>query len=100
MLIECFHLQNETFVNGVQNTIQKITGGLIRFVGNSHVYQAHKSNCFITARAIGAHKRLFNEQTCLFWNFLEIKISGAVNPNTPHSSPVCSMINVIIHVCP
>ena len=37
-----------------------ISWGLIKLVGNSHVYQAPKSNCFIAARAIGAHKALFN----------------------------------------
>ena len=25
--------------------------------------------------------------------FLVIKVSGAVNPNTPHSPPVCTMFN-------
>ena len=55
-------------------------GGLIRFVGNSHVYQAPKSNCFISVRAIGAHKALLNVQIYLLWNFLEIKMIGAVNP--------------------
>ena len=35
-------------------------GVLKGFQGNSRVYQARKSNCFITARAIGAHKALFN----------------------------------------
>ena len=61
VLIECFHLQNETLLSGVQNMSQKIIkqGGHIRFVGNSHIYQASKSNCFIAARAIGAHKALF-----------------------------------------
>ena len=37
-----------------------ISWGLIKLVGNSHVYQAPRSNCFIAARAIGAHKVLFN----------------------------------------
>ena len=27
--------------------------------------------------------------------FLEIKMSGAVNPNTPRSPPVCTMFNEI-----
>ena len=56
--MECVHLQKET-VNGVQDMSQ-LTEGLIRFVGNSHVYQTPKSNCFIAARANGAHKALFN----------------------------------------
>ena len=37
-----------------------INWGLIKLVGNSHVYQAPKSNGFIAARAIGAYKVLFN----------------------------------------
>ena len=28
-------------------------------------------------------------------NFLEIKMNGAVNPNTPYSPPVCSIVNEI-----
>ena len=39
---------------------KKLIGGLKRFVGNFHVYQTSKNNCFIAARAIGAHKALFN----------------------------------------
>ena len=69
--------------------------GLIRFVSNSHVYQAPKSNCFIAAHITGANKELFSVYIYLFWNFLEIKMSGAVNPNTPHSPPACSMFNEI-----
>ena len=34
-------------------------GILITFAGNPHVYQAPESNCFIAARAIGAHEALF-----------------------------------------
>ena len=56
-----FHLENKTLVNGVRDmSRKKLTGGVIRFVGNSYVYQAPKSNCFIAARAIGAHRGLFN----------------------------------------
>ena len=96
VLIESFHLQNETLVNDVKNMNQKkLTGGLIRFVGNSHVYQAPKSNCFIAGRAIASHKTLFNVQIYFLWNFLETEMSGAVNPNTPHSPPVCIMFNEI-----
>ena len=69
--------------------------GLIRFVSNSHVYQAPKSNCFIAAHITGANKELFSVYIYLFWNFLEIKMSGAVNPNTPHSPPAFSMFNEI-----
>ena len=29
----------------------------------------------------------------LLWNVFEIKISGAVKRNTPHSPLVCSMLN-------
>ena len=61
MLIECFHLKSEILVNAFQDLSQKnITGGLMTFVGNSHVYQAPKSTCFIATRAIRAHKSLFN----------------------------------------
>ena len=62
MLIECFHLQNEILVNGVQNINQIviIREILIRFVGNRHVYLALDGNCFIAALAIWAHEVLFN----------------------------------------
>ena len=62
VLIECFHLQNDTLVNGVQDMSQKIINWgvvLIRFVGNPHFYQAPKSSSFIAARAIRAHEALF-----------------------------------------
>ena len=39
---------------------KQLIGGLIKFAGNFHVYQAPKSIYFIGARAIGAHKSLFN----------------------------------------
>ena len=68
-------------------------GGLVRFVGNSYVYQAPKGNCFVATRAIGAHKALFSVEICLLWDFLEIKMTGAVYPKTPHSPLVCSMFN-------
>ena len=62
LLIECFHLENETLVNEVQNMRQNVInrGVLIRFVGNPQVYQAPEINCFIAARAVSAHKVLFN----------------------------------------
>ena len=62
VLIECFHLENETLVNGVQNMSQNVINRwvLIRFAGNPHVYQAPARNCFIAARAIWAHEVLFN----------------------------------------
>ena len=61
LLIECFHLENETLVNGVQNVRQNVInrGVLIGFVGNPLVYQAPEINCFIAARAVSAHKVLF-----------------------------------------
>ena len=60
LLIECFHLQNETLVNGVQDMSKKrLTGRLIRFVGSIHLYQAPESY-FIAAHGIGAHEVLFN----------------------------------------
>ena len=61
VLIECFHLEKETLVNGVQDMSQKIInwGVLIRFVGNPHVYQTPKSNYFIATPAIGALETLF-----------------------------------------
>ena len=37
-----------------------LIGDLKRFVGNFHVYQTSKNNCFIAAHAIGTHKALFN----------------------------------------
>ena len=70
--------------------------GLIGFAGNSHVYHAPKSNCFIAARAIGAYKALFNVSIYLLENFFEIKMSGAVIPNTPHSPSVCTVFNEIV----
>ena len=39
---------------------KELTGGLIRFAGNFYVHQTPKSNSLIAARAIGAHKALFN----------------------------------------
>ena len=35
-------------------------GGLIRFAGNPHVYQAPDNKCFIAAHAIGEHEALLN----------------------------------------
>ena len=62
VFIECFHLQNETLVNGVQDMREKIINReiLIWFVDNPHVYQAPERSCFIAARATGAHEALFN----------------------------------------
>ena len=54
----------------------KHMGGFIRFLGDFHVYQAPKSNCFVASRAIGAQNALFN-----------------VNSNTSHIPHVCSMFN-------
>ena len=91
-----FHLENKTLVNGVRDmSRKKLTGGVIRFVGNSHVYQAPKSNCFIAARAIGAHRGLFNVQTNLFWTFLEIKMIGTANPQYSRQSTFMYMFKVI-----
>ena len=53
-----------------QNVINQ--GVLIRFVGNSHAYQAPESNCFIAARAISASKVLLNVKIYLLPNFLKI----------------------------
>ena len=74
MSIECFHLQNETLVNGVQDMSQKIIyrGYLIRFVGNAHVYQALESSCFISASATGTQKAQFNLLIYLLRNIFEI----------------------------
>ena len=62
VLIVCFHLQNETLVNGVQDMRQKIInrGVLISFVGNRSVLQGPESTCFIVAPALGAHEAMFN----------------------------------------
>ena len=62
VLIECFDMQNESLVNRVQDMTQRIInrGVLIRFLGNSHIYQTPETNCFIAARATGAHEVLFN----------------------------------------
>ena len=54
----------------------KHKGGFITFLGDFHVYQAPKSNCFVASCAIGAHNALFN-----------------VNSNTSHIPHVCSMFN-------
>ena len=68
---------------------------LLRFVGNPHVYQAPESGCFIAARAIGAHEALFHFiyifTSEFFSDYFMQNDSGAVNRNTPHSPPVCSM---------
>ena len=54
VLIECFHLQNETLVNGFQDISEKT-----RFAGNHHVYQAPESSSFSAACAFEAHEALF-----------------------------------------
>ena len=57
MLIQCFHLQNETLVNGVQDRSQKIINHGSYKVGRQvSCLSIPKSNCFIAARAIGAQK--------------------------------------------
>ena len=43
-------------------------GGLIKFVGNSCVYQAPESNCFIAGCATGVHKTLFSPPVCSMFN--------------------------------
>ena len=53
VLTGCFYLQNETLVNGVRDVSN---GNISKFVGNPHIYQAPKNNCFIAASASGAHK--------------------------------------------
>ena len=62
-----------------------------RFGDNSHVYHAPKSNCFIAARGAAKlqHTKHCSMYIYLLQNFLAIKMSGAVKPNTPHSPPVC-----------
>ena len=58
VLIRCFHLQNETLVNGVQDMRQKVINReiLIRFRGleyfskyaeNPHIYQAPECNLLL-----------------------------------------------------
>lgn len=71
MLIECFHLQNDTLVNGVQDMRQKVINRIVlikfwsldyfsKYADNPHIYQALESTCFITARASEAFEALFN----------------------------------------
>ena len=71
ILIECFHLQNERLVSGVQDMRHKIInrGVLVRFVGNVHVCQVPKSSFFIAACTIGAYQALFNKYIyfSIFW---------------------------------
>ena len=49
---------------------------------------------------LGHTKHCSMNKHIYFGIFLNIKIRGTVSPNTPHSPPVCSMINEIIHVFP
>ena len=51
-------------MNGVQDMSQNIINQvvLIKFVGNTHVYQEPGSSFLIAVRAIGAHKPLFTVQ--------------------------------------
>ena len=71
VLIVCFHFQNKTSVNGVQDMCQTVINRevLIRFAGrefflkyvsNPHIYPVPKSNSFIAVPAIGAQEAMIN----------------------------------------
>ena len=71
VLIVCFHFQNKTSVNGVQDMCQTVINRevLIKFAGreffltcvsNPHINPVPKSNSFIAVPAIGAQEAIFN----------------------------------------
>ena len=77
MLIECFQLQTETYVNGIQNMKQNETnwGGergeeVIRFVDNSHVYQSPKNNYLLLVVQFG-HTKYRSIYKYIYFNFFE-----------------------------
>ena len=76
MLIECFQLQTETYVNGIQNMKQNETnwerGGeeVIRFVDNSHVYQSPKNNYLLLLVQFG-HAKYRSIYKYIYFNFFE-----------------------------
>ena len=76
MLIECFHLQNETYMNGIQNMRQNVInrgekgGEVIRFVGNFHVYQAPENNYLLLLVQFG-HTEYCSICKCIYFNFFE-----------------------------
>ena len=74
MLIECFHWQNETLVNEIQDMSRKIInrGGLNKVCRQPSCLSHPKVVAARAAHAIGAHEALFNFLTCLLLNFLEV----------------------------
>ena len=76
---------------------------LIRFAGNHHVYQAPESRCFSSCCSCNWSTRstvqFLNIFTSEFFRDYWCKSgavdSGAVNRNTPHRPPVCSMFNEV-----
>ena len=101
MLIECFHLQNET-VNGVKDMSQKIINKLsykvcrqLPCLSCTQKWLFYCCSChWGTQSTIQCINKFTSE-------FLRI---GAVNPNTPDSAPVCTMFSEIaryfLHVFP
>ena len=77
VLIECFQLQTETYVNVIQNMKQNETNWrgergeeVIRFVDNSHVYQSPKNNCLLLLVQFG-HTKYRSIYKYIYFNFFE-----------------------------
>ena len=99
VLIECLHFQTETLVNGVQNMSPKIINQGSSAIPMSIKYP--KVTVLLLLVQLG-HKRHISMYKYI-WNVFEIKMSGAINSNTPHSPSVCTVFNEIVqyfHVFP
>ena len=76
MLKECFQLQTETYVNGIQNMKQNETnwggegGRRLRFVDNSHVYQSPKNNYLLLLVQFG-YAKYRSIYKYIYFNFFE-----------------------------
>ena len=95
VLRECFHLQNQTIVNGVQDISQKIINELSYKVCRQLPCLSCTQKQLLYCCSCNWGAQSTAQCIYLLRNFLAIKMSGAVNPNTPHSPPVCAMFNEI-----
>ena len=93
VLIECFHSQNETLVNRIENMTQKIISVevLKGFQATSMSIKYPKVTVLLLLMQLGHTKH------CSMYKYIYCGIFGdcAVNPNTPHSPPVRRVFNEI-----